>query len=89
MEKEGKVMILSYMKGMEQHLVGENKEQSVGAITRELLKEEHMGLCHSHNVLCKCVFVGDVADGVKEVAMRKSSKCEVDKDERGLFMQLL
>ena len=44
-----------------------------------------MGLCHSHNVLCECVFAGDV----KEVAMRKISKYEVDRDEKGLFMQLL
>lgn len=33
-------------------------------------------------MFCVSVFVGDVADGVKEVAMRKTSKCEVDKDKK-------
>ena len=40
MEKEGKVVILSYVKGMEQQLDGGNKDQKVGATTRELSKEE-------------------------------------------------
>ena len=78
-------MILSYVKDMEPQSIGENKEQGVGAIVRVLLKEEQMGLFHSHNVLCKRVFPGDVVDDVKEVAMRKTSKCEVDRDKKDLL----
>ena len=48
-----------------------------------------MGLCHSHNASCKCVLVGNVADDVEAMAMRKTSKCEVDKDNKYFFMQLL
>ena len=70
-------------------MVGGNKDQSVGATSRALLKEENMGFCHFDDVLCDSVFVGDVADGVKEVAMRKTSKCKVDRDEKGVFVQLL
>ena len=48
MEKEGKVIILAYVKREEkqehmQQWVEEKKEQSMGATTTTLLKEEHMG----------------------------------------------
>ena len=49
MEKEGKVMIVSYEKDIEKQLDGGNKEKHIGATTKELLKEKRMGLCHSHN----------------------------------------
>ena len=42
-----------------------------------------MGLCHSHNTLCECVFAGNVEYGVVDVA---TSKCEVDRDKKGLFV---
>ena len=53
-EKEGKVMILSYVKGLNQQedmhqLVEGNKEQNVGVTSKAHSKEKHMGICHSHN----------------------------------------
>lgn len=40
MDKEGKVMILSYVQGMEKKMDGGNKDQSIGSMERVFLKEE-------------------------------------------------
>ena len=66
MEKEEKVMILSCVKGMEQHLVKEDK--SVGATTKVDSKEQYMRVCYYHSALCSCVLVGNATDSVEEVA---------------------
>ena len=79
MEKEGKVMIFSYVKGLNQQqdvkkLVEGNKEQNMGATTKEHLKEKKMGVWHSHNAFCGCMFSRNVTDGVKDVSIHETSK---------------
>ena len=64
-------MIWSYVKGVEKQLVGENKEQNITFTIRVLLKEEQIGLCHSHSALCKCVFASNVVDGMEDVVVWK------------------
>ena len=75
-------MIFSYVKGVEQQedmqqLVEENKEQNMGATIKAHLKENHMGVCHSHNALCGCMFTSDAPHGGTE------------KEKSGLLVQMI
>jgi hypothetical protein len=45
----------------------------MGATTTTLLEEETMGHFHPHNVLCGGMFARNVAEKVKEVAMKRIS----------------
>ena len=61
----------------------------MGVVATTLLKEEQMGVCHSHNVLCGCIFVGNTTYGVQYVALRETSKGRVDKERGVLLVQLI
>jgi len=52
-------------------LVEGNMEKNTSVTMKTLLNEEQVGLCHSHNVLCKFVFEGNAIDNV---AMQKNVK---------------
>lgn len=81
-EKEGKVMILSYVKGVKQQedmqeLVEGNKEKIVGAIAKAHSEEKYMGVYHSHNDLCGFMFTSDLVDG------------GVEKEKSGLLVKMV
>ena len=58
----------------------------MGDKIKSLSKEEHMRVCHSHNVLCEGMFVGNATNVVEYVAMQDTSTCEVDINKKGLFV---
>ena len=49
----------------------EDEEKRIGATSKTLKKEEHMGLCNSHNVLSVGMFERNIVEKVKSATMEK------------------
>jgi len=68
------------------------EEQRIGATKTSLLKEENMGVFHSHNVLCVVIFARNAIEKGKEVAMKRidikrvDNSSIVDIEERSALM---
>lgn len=62
------------------------EDTSVSATTRELSKEENMGVCHSHNALCGSTFVGNAIYGAEDVFVHETFKSGLKKEKNGLFV---
>ena len=48
-----------------------------------------MGVCHSHNALSGCMFLGNASDGVKDMSLHETSKDGFEKEQSSLLMEMI
>ena len=61
----------------------------MGATTKEHLEEKQMGVFHSHNAMCGCMFAGNEIDGVRYVFLHETSKSGVQKEKSVVLVKMI
>ena len=61
----------------------------MGVASKEVWKEGHIKVCHSHYALCGCIFADNAIDGMEDMFVWEKSDCGVDKWKNSLLVKLI